>query len=934
MKYSVLTRSTASLEANRPPPIKTPTPTPNTDRPVSRPKTGRLSSPQTNDPDTNDRKIARSPTFVSERTYTAFARGTRPSTSRTLTSVQSSSCKDVKINQNGTTSSKPDKEISPALPAMEPAFLEITKENAGKYVWRLEGKSRVVEIEEHHHGFFHEGCVYIVLKIDNDEIVHLHYWFGRQSSENDRQLMEEKAHELDRIVHHAHVFTKETQHHESVCFLKTFNDGIIYIEGRPKTAMSRATVYAKRMYAIDGRKFVRATCVEPSVDVLNRNAACILDGFPRIYVWIGKTCPYTTRMKTIYLAKRIRNKQRKGVSHVVIIDEKEDSMNTAFLKKLHNGENLSPTETGIENVLSTVDVKNIVLHRVGGERVMYDMPEASKVPLKQCFLVQRDSYLLDTGPSSPLYVWVGSQANENAVMNGIKRGKAFNEHKGYPSYQSICRIKENHEPITFKKIFNDWREKDTKHRQLTKKYSIGNIERALFSKRDNRTIAKLDELWSEDMMSYTVSNNKIWRVDGNKLNEIPWDEHGIFVNSSCYIVLNRIQRKSNMLHVLYYWLGCKSSKELQEQAMKHVLSKDSDLQHQCIMVRILDGKEPTHFMSILQNSIIVYDGNLKDSSQYSTQMFRVREIANENMRVVQVLPDRSSLNSSASYLIMSKEDCFLWYGKNSGGPEREYTKSMLEFLNPSRMFEFEIVLEGRENSRLQSILGAYCDYPLEFPKPKLERRTPNLVLCHLTSPISFEDIVEFQKEDLTSEDVFFLDTFDQIYIWVGKNIDDEDRQMLSFLPQKYIEEDAAARCLEDISVWIVTQNHEPETFVKYFRDWCNTQYGGLDVYNLSRKMVRQENAKINIDQEMVDRTYQKFSKHAYRELIKKEPAEEIDRSHKEFHLTDRHFKEVMKMDRMDFYRLPLWKQEQCIKSARLGHYSTPKDPLHMRCSSP
>lgn len=37
----------------------------------------------------------------------------------------------------------------------------------------------------------------------------------------------------------------------------------------------------------------------------------------------------------------------------------------------------------------------------------------------------QDSYLLDSGPSSPLYVWVGSQANENAVMNGIKRGKVI-----------------------------------------------------------------------------------------------------------------------------------------------------------------------------------------------------------------------------------------------------------------------------------------------------------------------------------------------------------------------------------------------------------------------------------------------------------------------------------------------------------------------------
>ena len=51
-----------------------------------------------------------------------------------------------------------------------------------------------------------------------------------------------------------------------------------------------------------------------------------------------------------------------------------------------------------------------------------------------------------------------------------------------------------------------------------------------------------------------ISFIQIWRVETNQLCEIPWDEHGIFVNGSCYIVLNRIQRKSKSLYILYYWL--------------------------------------------------------------------------------------------------------------------------------------------------------------------------------------------------------------------------------------------------------------------------------------------------------------------------------------------------------------------------------------------
>lgn len=117
---------------------------------------------------------------------------------------------------------------------------------------------------------------------------------------------------------------------------------------------------------------------------------------------------------------------------------------------------------------------------------------------------------MNRGPRLPMYVWVGSQAHENEILHAIKRGKVngeihsklkidlqwckffwiclnifpcnpsfflktFCQHKQYPEVIPICRIADDSEPNDFKKNFYDWREKDTKHRQLTKLYSIGNI---------------------------------------------------------------------------------------------------------------------------------------------------------------------------------------------------------------------------------------------------------------------------------------------------------------------------------------------------------------------------------------------------------------------------------------------------------------------------
>lgn len=51
-------------------------------------------------------------------------------------------------------------------------------------------------------------------------------------------------------------------------------------------------------------------------------------------------------------------------------------------------------------------------------------------------------------------------------------------------------------------------------------------------------------------------------------------------------------------------------------------------------------------------------------------------------------------------------------------------------------------------------------------------------------------------------------------------------------------------------------------------------------------------------------------------------------------LSEKQFKEAVKYPRDQFYRLPLWKQEQLFKSARLGHTGASENPYRLRIESP
>ncbi|XP_021379587.1 advillin-like isoform X2 [Mizuhopecten yessoensis] len=887
-----------------------------TDRPYSR-TTGR-SSPI--------RLYPKSPTLISERVYSAYARS-RPSTGKTIQSK----------SHTMTSATKSGRETSASFRPIDNAFIEVTKDVIGLSVWRIENKLKVVKIDEQEHGFFHEGAAYVVLKVDAEEVTSLHYWCGLACPESEAKLIEQKAHELDRILNYATLFSKETQSLESTRFLRLFPEGVIYIESKPKTTVSRAAAYIKSMYKVMGRKYIRAVCVEPSLDALDTSSACILDGHPRMYVWVGSHCPYSTRIRAINLAKKFRNMQRKGIAHIIVIDEKDENMNTAFLKKLPNGHtSLTNGHTSMTNVnhlepgsVSGEGTENTVLHRVSGEKVMYDMPEASRCPLYHKYLVRRDSYLLDRGPNAPLYVWVGHQASEGGISNALLRGKAFCEHRGYPSTMTVCRLMEDHEPTEFKKNFYDWRETDTKRRQLTKKYSIGNIERALFSTKDNRTVAKMNEHWSDDVFPDGDPDTEVWRVQGDTLEQVPWDQHGVFTNGQCYIIRHRITEDDGNVHtVIYYWMGSKSPESVQQKTIDLVLDMNKAIGYKCVLVRVLDEKEPPHFMSTIQNSIIVYDEDLQDKPS-DRQMYCIRELDNGSMRVQQVPASSEWLNTSASFVLTTPSACFLWYGKKSGGHEREYAKNLLGFLNPSRMYTFDIVTEGKEGNAFWHMMGPEIEHPKEFSQDKLERRPPRMVICHLDqgSQYKFQDIDNFTQQDLADANMFILDTFDLVYLWTGSTVNDAIRSQAYTIVKAYMQRDPAGRTFDTVRVWMTSQQDESETFTKYFRQWSTNGYCGQDKYDLARKRIRQENARIDVERQMVDRSHVNYPKHDYRLLLREEQPEDIDDQHKEFHLTDKQFFDVMRHRRVEFYRLPLWKQQQILKSTRLAYIPPATKPL-------
>ena len=58
-----------------------------------------------------------------------------------------------------------------------------------------------------------------------------------------------------------------------------------------------------------------------------------------------------------------------------------------------------------------------------------------------------------------------------------------------------------------------------------------------------------------------------------------------------------------------------------------------------------------------------------------------------------------------------------------------------------------------------------------------DERPPRLYQCTYLSSFTVNEIVEFTQQDLVTDDVFLLDAYDTIYIWIGDDSRQEEKDM-------------------------------------------------------------------------------------------------------------------------------------------------------------
>ncbi|XP_036386715.1 advillin [Megalops cyprinoides] len=816
---------------------------------------------------------------------------------------------------------------------MEYTFRAVTH-TPGIIIWRIE-KMELVQVPEKSHGNFFEGDCYILLstqKVGSSLSYDIHYWIGSQSSQDEQGAAAVYTIQLDEYLGSGPIQHREVQNHESDTFRSYFKQGIIYKKGGVASGMRHTetnTYDIKRLLHVKGKRKVTATEVEMSWKSFNLGDVFLLDIGKIILQWNGPDSNRQERLKGMMLAKDIRDRERGGRAEIGVIEGDAEGDSLKVMEVLTNvlGERTGKLPPGTSDDIADQEQKaQLTLYHVSDAEGQMKVMEVATRPLIQDLLNHDDCYFLDQG-GVKIFVWKGKRANKAERQAAMSRALEFIKLKNYPITTNVEMVNDGAESALFKQLFQSWSIKDQTV-GLGKMHSVGRVAKVAHEKFDATWLHTMPGVAAQErMVDDGTGEVEVWRIENLELVPVERQWHGYFYGGDCYLILYtyKIHKKKNYL--LYIWQGRHTSQDELAASAFQAVSLDQKYGGQPVQVRVTMGKEPRHFMSIFKGKMVIFEGGTSRKGGAEPEplvhLFQVSGSEPSNTKAIEVPALAASLNSNDVFLLKSQTVRYLWCGKGSSGDERAMAKEISSVIGQGTE---EIMAEGMEPTEFWNLLGGKAPYASDkrLQQVVLDHQ-PRLFECsNKTGRFIATEVTQFTQDDLSEEDVMLLDTWDQVFIWVGNEANEVEHKEAVVTCQEYLRTHPGSRD-PDTPIVLVKQSFEPPTFTGWFTAWDPSKWSGGKTYEQLKKELGDAAsfARITADQNGSSSQAdgpQIHQNYPAKDLVNKlahELPEGVDPAHREKYLSDMDFFDLFGVSKDHFASLPQWKQLNMKKSKGL-----------------
>jgi len=332
-------------------------------------------------------------------------------------------------------------------------------QKVGLEIWRVENRRTAADTPDfgvkrwpkEDYGSFYSGDSYLVLNTyrpkdpltgkDMDKLAwDVHFWLGKESSQDEIGVAAYKAVELDDLLDDGPVQHREVQYEESKLFQSYFPAGVRYMEGGIASGFRavKPTEYVPRLFQIKRTaKTIRAWQVPVAAKSMNQGDVFILDAGLKIYTFIGTDANAFEKLKGAQMVQSLIS-GRMGKSKV------ENDLDDEFWKILKGKmSDVLPAvpDAEVENPKDApLDANKVILYRLSDAsgKLEFKKEKEGKITIKD--FDHNDVFVVDA--DIEIFVWVGKGASPSEKSQCMKFATDYLKFAKKPEATPITRIKD------------------------------------------------------------------------------------------------------------------------------------------------------------------------------------------------------------------------------------------------------------------------------------------------------------------------------------------------------------------------------------------------------------------------------------------------------------------------------------------------------------
>jgi len=282
----------------------------------------------------------------------------------------------------------------------------------------------------------------------------------------------------------------------------------------------------------------------------------------------------------------------------------------------------------------------------------------------------------------------------------------------------------------------------------------------------------------------------IWEIENFYPNQVEESVHGKFYEGDCYIVLHTFLDEAGALDWrIYFWIGEKATLDKRTCSAMHSVNLRNYLGATCRTVREEQADETEEFLKIFGASLVYVQGQRTASGfytveqvEYTIRLYRIHEAQN-GIHLEAVEAEFASLDSRYVFLLDAGMRIMVWYGKNCKNVLKSKARLMAERINKNERkgkAAIHIFCQGDEPNVFWQTLSEseaneelpanpVVDHvPVEFTPLVPRLYTVGLGMGYLELPQVDIPGNKLKQEHLNTKNVYILDCYSDLFVWVGK----------------------------------------------------------------------------------------------------------------------------------------------------------------------